>query len=334
MTEDISNYTFDFEKEARQLRRSLPSKGKNVLIAETDVTQPDGPGTPVQVDVRHMIGNQKTKDIHAIDFQEWIEMTYRKEPNSSSTVVAPPGENLYGLSIRKEEKFIYLLGEENKEMMRLFMLYHETGHVMLPDGPVVDNDHPFKECSADAYAALRILQRFGREAEPFLSMVSWQRTLNAIIGDPSHLTTAVFDRIIADSAMQDFTQLTPAQITKLAKKYAEDGTPEDAIFTEAKDLFVHGPKINFPRLAETCLSSSNQFAFYIGAKFFQPFLEPQGVILNGRQMALTDGNRQEYAGLIEAGSISAAFSDKAARPLAALLKVSRPRGQKQFVVSI
>jgi len=155
------------------------------------------------------------------------------------------------------------LGEENKQLMDLFTLYHEAGHALTASF-LMSERIVQKECTADAYAALRMLQRFGNDAVPLLSMISGLRASEAIAKDSSHLTTTVLDKIILDSAHVDFSKLTHAETVQLAKNYAKTLTPKARTLARADTIFKQEDALADPS------SRMDDFSFYILAKAAQP----------------------------------------------------------------
>ena len=77
-----------------------------------------------------------------------------------------------------------------------------------------------KEYIADAYAAIRLIQRFGADSEiknlPAMRAVEMLFCENA-----SHFTLPVVERIIADAKTVDFSALSPQQTVARAVEYAE-----------------------------------------------------------------------------------------------------------------
>jgi len=350
MTDDINNYAFTFKKEARYLARSLGPNGNDVYFVETDAAQQeDSNGDTPKVNPGRIIGKRRLfksfKNISAA--REAVISTYSKVSGALSSGDIPfdlktKKADGHIISMLKDEYSTGIFGEEKKPLMRLFTLYHETAHALIP-GPEPDNEHPLSESAADAYAALLFFQRFGNDAGDFLSMVSWSRAFYAISGKTSHLTTTVLDKIIADSAHEDFSKLTPAETIERATAYAKEWTPEASVISAARPFFVQDKGINIALLAKTCLASpSNDFAFYIGAKLFQPFLQPEGVEFNGKAMQLTDGARQQFTDLIEKHAAHTSLSEifnatakpEAEPPLTTLLKVSCPKNKKPFAVNL
>jgi hypothetical protein len=181
---------------------------------------------------------------------------------------------------------------------------HEAGHLVTPTG----SDDRLAEATADAYMALRMLQRQGEDAVESLSRVSAMRAHGFLIDGLSegYLTTTVIDKIIQDSKTIDFKALTPEDTANLATKYAEENYPEDTdidFVYAAHDLYFKDilASLNNPKehkkipelLAGTVLSSIHPLTFYIGAKLFQPFLQAEGSYSEGKKITLPKSIRQE-----------------------------------------
>ena len=244
-------------------------------------------------------------------------------------------------------------GVENKNLMPLSFLIHEFGHSVIDkisDSERDEND-PFCECAADAYFAIRHLQRFGRDAEPLLSRISWERSLQALAEvRTGHLTSTVIDRIIADSAHIDFSQFSAQQTIDLARDYATKWSPDISVISAAREFLITAhqkyvlaesdatDKMNI--LAAACFSSASaDLAAYIGSRVVQPLLQPEGVIFNGKSWRLSDEMRQAYADGFEerAGMVklSVLFNNSAKKEsdLAAFIKASTPSDKKPFIAN-
>ena len=347
--DNINNYNFDFDHEVKALRQSLDGLGDNILFIKIKVEEdgtkrlrPWGPNYSAMLAGRH-------QSIQQAALEEINK--YYVRPDSSSKGIKwqavepwnPEVEEITGRAVicNEDDSFSGMLGNRNKSLMNLFTLYHETGHTITSSALTADTKRPLTESAADAYAALRFLQRFGEDAVPFLSMVSWLRAYNAVKGYTKHVTTTVLDKIIADSATVDFSKLTPAETIKRAEDYTNEWAPEASVLKEARKAFIHKPQLNdFNLLAETCLASPpNNFAFYIGAKVFQPFLQPEGVFIDGARLRPPALLRRECEALLQARTTGVTLSDifnkKLPRPraepsLAETLKVTLPKGQKQI----
>lgn len=343
VTEDINTYTFDFETEATALQRSLGRRADGFLFVDVDVAASRA------ARLNHLTGDPEFIRQNLPTIHEWVNFHYKNKPDEPSMVIPVPkasGDYSYIISIRENHFSMGELGEKNKDALKLFTLYHEACHALLPDGPEVDEDHPLRESTADAYAALRFFQRFGQDAEAMVSMISWRRSLGAVMnGDTGHLSTTVLDKIIADSAHRDFSKLTTAQTIKLAAKYAGRWTPDASLLsTMREDFNKTGEDDVLDILAATCASpSASNLAFYVAAKVSQPLLQRKGLDCDGETLRFTGKKRQKYMTSIgtrgDRMSLRGVFSDAKRRSrrttgpsITTLLKVSLPAGQEQFVL--
>ena len=366
MTDDINNYTFDFAKEVNALRLELGPRGNSIIFVKVNIDRLyEEPAKILQT-----IGNSSIlQDIH-----KEIRRYYKEEPRNSSFHgwIRIKGISSNYVCVREKEDFTEMFGEKNKEMLRLFLLYHETAHALI-SGPDVDHNHPYKECAADAYAALRLFQRFGRGAGPLLSMVSWYRAYGALIADTGHVSTPVLDRVIADSASRDFSKLNAGGTIALAQSYAEEGTPTRWMLRKLRQIFArYQSRAKSPHhaslLMDTALQklgsrSGSQFAFYIGAKYFEPFMHPGGVEFDdGLKKDKADNNPQTQThyreligncadttklphiarllGVTDAPTgLRKMFNKLARRPVAKtsltkFLRVTLPAGQERFIFKV
>ncbi len=298
MSEDIIKFTFTFEKEAEDLRQSLGPKFNNLIFIETAVTPQKNAGE--QPGLRMLpVGDVAFMNVHG---EEAFEAIFSNYGPSSGVASLKKGGGTFGYAIgmRESESFTEAFGEDKKAFMRLFGLLHETGHVLI-GGPSPKPNNPYSECAADAYAALVCLQRFGNDAAELLSLIGWGRIIKSIVADTKHLTTPVLDKIIADSATEDFSQLSQAEIVDLAKQYAKDWTPKASVLAASRPDFVQNGLLNWNKLVENCLSStSSDFSFYIGERFFHPYMNPEGRTFEGTRVTFPDDYRHSVDAAIQA----------------------------------
>lgn len=336
MSDDISTYTFDFSQEVSALQESLGALCDRFIFLESEVNAGE-------VDFQHAMGREAVVKDYLLSVEEAVTGLYQESPGHGSHTFAFASEGVYQgtvISIRSNESMINALGPDNLPLMRLFSLYHETGHALLG---ISDNEDGGArlECEADAYAAMKILQRFGAAVIPFLSQVSWSRAFRAAASDMEHLSTVVLDKIIADSREQNFTAFSNEEMMSRARGYARDWGADGATLAAAQPVLV--PKeesIDFYALAERTLTSSNVLAFYAGAKVLQPFLTPQGLEMNGREQHMPEDVQKQIAAAIEKRfkgetleSIfnKAAVSGKTEADVLSSLKTDIPNGQKRLV---
>ena len=349
MKDDINTYTFDFAKDVTAFWHELQPASDGIMFVETKVVQLDDTGDELKIILSKTIVGEGFGENDISKIHGFITDIYAENPEEVSialTLKTTDGSVRNALSLNNSHPHYESLGVDNKHLMQLFGLYHETAHLLIPGGPNVDKDHPFQECVADAFAALCLLQRFGQDAVPFLSMFSWLRSCAAITyKDTGHLSTPVLDRIIVDSASSDFSVLTVVETMERAEAYATAWTPDESMLTEARASFAAAMQDKAPCLdliADTCLNAGSDFSFYIAAKFFQPFLHPDGIVYGGSFLKLSPESRQAYADQIgpqAAGlTLRRVFNKAAPKPgeepqpsLARHLEIPRPQGRQPFI---
>jgi len=337
--EDINNYTFDFAEEVQRLINEMGPKAANILFANMSVRHD---GTRLGAVFHQLMGGKNVTEEYAREAGQYAANRICEDPTRSSFAVQSDSETDFSAIIFNQGTFTKnFFGPEYADLSSLFTLYHEAGHILLPEGDEPDELHPYKECAADAYLALRFLQRFGSDAIPFLSMKSWMRSFAAFSGDTKHLSTAVLDKIIADSTTHDFTTYSHEKIVECAREYADQWTPTPEALSAARPFFLRKVKKIRSLLAGTCLSSSSHdLAFLVGAKVAQPFLQT-GIIYQGKRKYFTKKKRAEYessiAARLDSMNIDELFNNSAVRPalkpkhIARALQVILPSNRKWLV---
>jgi hypothetical protein len=163
---------------------------------------------------------------------------------------------------------------------------HETGHALFPgmEGARSEN-------VADAFAALRHLQRFGGETED-LDYCAWKRAMIFMrSGATSHLTTFTVDKIVLDSRSADFMSLSPQETAAIARAYAKRHTLSEKrlkkLAADFRPLKKLPPKQAFRKLARLTLAAPPDTpTFYLGARILSGALRPEGTVLDGRKIIL------------------------------------------------
>lgn len=335
--EKIGDYHFDFEEETSRLLDGLgPAAARTVFLevrlADRQVFPLQGAGDPTVIEDNF----DRLMNIEAAHFA-----THPGGGSHAGNLEGRDNPVDHIVTLVENDAFFSSCGPENEQLLRLFTLYHEFGHTLLTEGPAADKTHTYEESAADAFAALCFLRRFGKEAAPLLSVVGWLRALHAVTGGTAHLTTTVLDKIIADADALDIGGLSLKEIAATAHDYATDWAPDEARLKRAIPHFVQSNNAALSVLEETALASSDTFAFYIGAKVFQPFLHPQGAVIDGRTLQLSAEARARVARMIQDNmpdsGLSCIFERAAVKgepPLSTTVQVSRPKGQKPFVVKL
>jgi hypothetical protein len=128
---------------------------------------------------------------------------------------------------KKNAKMIALLekppgiftGKYTAEMRALHVLDHELGHHVVKTGFYPPHRH-LGEASADAFAALRHIQRFGMDTEMFDYLA---RGSSMVLGmSPIHFTAAVFHRAREIAEERDITGLSLPETAELAGAIAAE----------------------------------------------------------------------------------------------------------------
>ena len=167
----------------------------------------------------------------------------------------------------------------HRAAMLFFEFDHELGHLLTIKGRNITEKGTTTEAenSADAFATLRSIQRFGRAGAHLNALSCWRARCLIATGSTTHITTPVIDAIVADSAHIDFTKLTPQETICAANEYARRYCPTSlevsfaaAQLHAAKDFINDG--MHQRRLAEIVLSTRRSFAFHIGARALVPVL--------------------------------------------------------------
>lgn len=167
----------------------------------------------------------------------------------------------------------------DRAAMLFFEFDHELGHLLTKQGRALTQHGTTTtaENSAEAFATLRSIQRFGGARAHLDALARWRARHLIISGNKTHITTAVIDAIIADSARVDFTGLTPQETIAAANEYARRHCPSgsDVDFAVAH---LHGARdfmhdgAHQQRLANILMTTHKPFVFHIGARALVPVL--------------------------------------------------------------
>lgn len=281
------NLSFDFNEAVQQSLRDYPQLHNNtVFISAAE--------HPLDTSPLTMHGTTIAK-LKTFAREHFIKqnLSISCEDGSSFALTDTP-QSYFALILG--DKVIPTL-EEQPFLMRnkSFFFDHELGHI-LTKRVEQNSAFPLSECSADAFAAIRHIQRFGTDTG-VLEHVAWYRAFKLVDrGQSLHFTTPVIDKIIFDSKTQDFSKLSPLETVELAKKYADDYTP---VFKNIQNVkaehreFAEAPDGDMRRklscLASTCLKTSDAFSFYIGSRVFNAFFHPEGKMIRGQNTSLAQG---------------------------------------------
>ncbi len=268
---------FDFNAAVRQTRHEYPALRKHAIFinAANDNWQDiEYTLDRLDVDEEDVESLHKTfNDARRLKTSFHVPMTRGGVEETFSAVVFHPDKHP-------------LYGTERGIVDDAATFDHETGHALTPDlhGTPAEN-------VADAYAALRHLQRSGGEAES-LEYCSWKRAAVFVTtGVPTHLTTFTVDKILCDRKTADFMTLTPEETAAIAEEYAKLNTPPkkelEALAKNFKPLKRLPLKDAFKKLARiTFDADDDSTTFYLGARVLQGALRDEGTVFDGHEIKL------------------------------------------------
>jgi hypothetical protein len=315
---DIRDYRFDLGPEAQHLIKTLGERAANILFVNVS-TNPDV--KPAQVTFHSILGGAKVTEEAMTKACRRAEEYYSEKPDGSSFAIPLDAETgCCAVIINNNTPAADWFGNEFRDLCLLRGLYHELDHILDPEGEDVDELHPYREGAADAYFAIRMLQRFGQAVAPFLTLCSWARAHDAMMFSTSHLTTTVLDKIISDSVFyNNFSSLSPEQTITRAAKYARDWTPTADALSDAIKVFTDAKK-DATRLRDivekTCESSG--IALIVGATVGGALTRKEGLVYCGNHGQLPEEKRNDLASTISTGlaslEIEPLFNSAAPRP--------------------
>jgi hypothetical protein len=290
---------FNLAHEAEQVMQAFPHLRDHSIFAMADA-KTYNPDHPV------VYGHAKTVAGNRGLIKKKIERSLRIKSSLVSYPIAGNRSKTNLVVINPDsQRLICSNAMTNAELAtkQILSFDHEMGHLVTPTG----HDIRLNESSADAYMALRLFQRQGEAAADILSRFSDKRARDIFTDSTydSYLTGPVIDKIIKDSKAIDFKLLSPEETAKLASRYARENHPEyDAIrraciersqYKYLQSALQYPSSHNdIPRLlAATVLASEHSLSFYIGARFFQPFLQAEGTYWADKKIILPDSLREE-----------------------------------------
>ena len=131
----------------------------------------------------------------------------------------PMADKVVKLIALKEEPRGIFSSRYTQKMLGTPFFNHEIGHLVVKNGTGFAPKH-LAECAADAYAALRHVQQFGKDTDFF---EYFNRAHVIVLGlTPSHYTDAVIQRVKQLSEEMDIGGLSLQETAKLAGEIALD----------------------------------------------------------------------------------------------------------------
>jgi hypothetical protein len=223
---------FDFNKAARDIVCDHPELKRNTVFVDLDTNNRIGPRlarirAALSGVFRRMIKDKRQKA--------------EKLPRGSAHAMGD-GSGVNMLAMTLDRPFGLLRGAGlSDEMDKLFAFHHEIGHLIVPAGHAGKLDNYFgklfgisnsgREVAADAYAAIRHLQKYGANSAPleFAPLYRARDTINnADDCAASYVTSFALDAVLRDRHKLLAANLTPAQVVEKVNEYHLRYTPTRA----------------------------------------------------------------------------------------------------------
>ena len=180
---------------------------------------------------------------------------------------------------------------ENTDKYKTFD--HEVGHCLIPGRKTI-----FRENAADAFGAIRYLQRFGRHED--IAIVSAARSYYLMKdADWKHLSSPLLNQIVEDSKSFDFKSLSPEETVQKAKNYAERFTPSENDMDTFSGMRINRLSRFLPKKWSIKYHSWKAFrrkgplATEVGASLIRPFLSPEGADFMGKRVTFSPKEREK-----------------------------------------
>lgn len=235
MTASLANDNFDFKAIAHEIRRDFPDAASRMYFI--DSFKNEYIRGHAEADARYdryMAENNSLRICIANQIDK-----YAGEKNS---VVVPGPQDDYFVLFYTGDDSIRMLGPQTSLKQSLtFVIDHETGHVVTKQGRAGKLSRTLHESTADAYAAMRQIQRFENGMRNVQNLrlrraqrlVSLEGTRHA-----DHFTSFVLDKIIETAHNLPLSKMTPQQTADLADRYALMHTPNDQVVKNIMDAFA------------------------------------------------------------------------------------------------
>jgi hypothetical protein len=275
---------FDLSRESQRVLQDFPHLRDNTVFAVADVLNYNHKKPELYGSAEELLKVSNSPDLmHRT--KTAIDYSIDNKTSTAFTFRSPETEEVFHRVIAMNPHQKFGVGY-NVDTISTFE--HEAGHAVTPTGL----HSRFKEASADAFSALRMIQREGDSAIESLSHTSATRAHDFITKDNPfsfYLTTPVIDKIIEDNKKYDFKSLSPDETARFATRYAQENFPTNKEIYHAMDdgdrfLKKILPALSDPNqhknipdlLSSTILSTPHQLSFQVGAGFMQPYLSADG----------------------------------------------------------
>jgi hypothetical protein len=283
---------FDYAREVAQVWRDFPTT-KKVHFLDICKRKLVYPEESAERETMLQLLNNKKNLLSDVDQMDLVEKSSCYSPYHGAML-------LY----TQQHKHSFLDQKASQAMETMFVFDHEMGHAVIPNAHYGEGRNK-AECIADAYAVIRHLQRYGADSAAIDALVQ-QRALQFIFRKDraSHLTSPVTEQILARRHEIAWDNLTPAETTKLAWRFAMEYAVHPVLldvidkdfkkFQGKMEDIEKGVVSPLQELAEKVLTTDASAVFKYGAAALKLCLDGQkaNIILQGEYW---DSVRQQLA---------------------------------------
>ncbi len=273
-----ANDNFDFAALAAEIRRDFPDLAPRVYFVDTFKKQ------YIHGDARADAHYERYMAVNP-SLRNCLVNQIGKYSAQKNSMVFPGPNNDFFVLLYTDDDGISLLGKTTSLKQGLtFVIDHEIGHVVTGYGQAGKLSRTLHECTADAYAAMRQIQRFdhGLNAVKSLQLRRAQR-LVSLEGTrhAEHFTSFVLDKIIESVDKLPLRQMTPQQTAHLADRFAVVHTPNDQVVKNVMEAFAPfqkmlaqqpGDDTPYRVLAQTVLDTKEWEVFRWGAPVLRGYI--------------------------------------------------------------
>jgi len=273
------NPHFDYAAAAAAICRDFPELGTNIYFFDT-ASKDYVPSHPVAARRLDIIAQSQE------NFSPQLAAFMEKLHGDKSSCVLAGMQDDHFVFLYNGSQSGGLLPRAPHGQRMQFILDHEIGHIVTATGkPDKTKSATLHEATADVFASLRHIQRFGRETEAVEDLLLQRaQRLVSLHGarHPEHFSSFALEKLLTILPATDVEYLSPRQTAALASKIASEHTPADEVvnklsktFVPFKDMLAAGAGGDDPYrvLAAIVLGSADNDVFKWGAPVLRGYID-------------------------------------------------------------
>ncbi len=225
-----------FNDTITRYRKSFPQKLANLFVTL------DGYKIYVSPDIAGLLRQ------NVMQVERHIRQRQRTMSEQGWAAAAGPTDigatRLQHLSLKDSDDDRYVSDKFPQEMNKVAVFDHEMGHVLVWEAWLFNTNAHVSECAADAFAALRHIQRYGDRTD-FLEHAAATVAHSGVAGSKIHFASAVFQKIAAlqKSGKVDIANLPLEDTVKLAGRIAVDYSFPLDVLDRIRDAYDASPAV-------------------------------------------------------------------------------------------